>query len=85
MTSKLASASIVAARSRGTTAAQRRLLGVFRSLAESMGYAPTFRELADAAGTNVGNVSAQMWRLRRDGVVHWVDGKARTIRVVEGS
>jgi SOS-response transcriptional repressor LexA len=85
MTRKLSAASILAARSQGTTTAQRQLLEVFRSLRDSQGYAPTFREMADEIGVNVGDVSAKMWRLRRDGVVDWHDGKARTIRIVRDS
>jgi SOS-response transcriptional repressor LexA len=83
MTSKLASSSILAAGSRGTTDRQRKLLDVFRNLRDANGYAPTFRELADAAGTNVGDVAAKFWRMRRDGVVSWVDGRARTVTIVE--
>lgn len=83
MTSKLASSSILAAGSRGTTDRQRKLLAVFRNLRDANGYAPTFRELADAAGTNVGDVAAKFWRMRRDGAVSWVDGRARTVTIVE--
>ena len=82
MTSKLASASIMASRSSGTTDTQRRLLEVFRNLRDTNGYAPTFREMADAIGTNVGDVAAKFWRMRRDGVVSWVDGKSRTVTIV---
>ena len=83
MTSKLSAASILATRSRGTTDRQLWLLGVFRRLRDAKGYPPTFRELADAAGTNVGDVAAKFLRMRRDGVVSWVDGRARTVTIVE--
>jgi SOS-response transcriptional repressor LexA len=83
MTSKLSAASILATSSHGTTEKQRRLLGVFRKLRDATGYPPTFREIAAAAGTNVGDVAAKFLRMRRDGVVSWVDGRARTVTIVE--
>jgi len=83
MTSKLSAASILATRSNGTTEKQRRLLVVFRKLRDAKGYQPTFREIAAAAGTNVGDVAAKFLRMRRDGVVSWVDGRARTVTIVE--
>jgi len=83
MTSKLSAASILATRYRGTTEKQRRLLGVFRRLLDARGYPPTFREIAAAAGTNVGDVAAKFLRMRRDGVVSWVDGKARAVTIVK--
>jgi SOS-response transcriptional repressor LexA len=83
MTNKLSAAWILNARSNGTTDKQRWLLGVFRRLRDARGYPPTFREVANAAGTNVGDVAAKFLRMRRDGVVSWVDGKARTVTIVE--
>jgi SOS-response transcriptional repressor LexA len=83
MTSKLSAASILATSSHGTTEKQRRLLVVFRKLRDARGYPPTFREIAAAAGTNVGDVAAKFLRMRRDGVVSWVDGRARTVTIVE--
>jgi hypothetical protein len=83
MTSKLSAASILATSSNGTTEKQRRLLVVFRKLRDAKGYPPTFREIAAAAGTNVGDVAAKFLRMRRDGVVSWVDGRARTVTIVE--
>jgi len=83
MTSKLSAASILATRSHGTTDKQRRLLRVFVKLRDAKGYPPTFREIAAAAGTNVGDVAAKFLRMRRDNVVSWVDGRARTVTIVE--
>ena len=83
MTSKLSAASILATRSRGTTSRQRKLLEVFRNLRDANGYPPTFREVAEVVGTNVGDVAAKFLRMRRDGVVSWVDGKSRTVTIVE--
>jgi hypothetical protein len=32
---------------------------------------------------NVNDVMQKLWRLRRDGVVEWEDGRCRTLRIVE--
>jgi SOS-response transcriptional repressor LexA len=76
---------IPAAKSAGTTAKQLALVEVIRRLtAEADGLPPTVRELSTATGTNVGDVQQKLNRLRRDGVVIWKHGKARTLRVTGG-
>jgi hypothetical protein len=76
---------IPAAKSAGTTAKQRELVDAIKRLtAEADGLPPTVRELSTATGTNVGDVQQKLNRLRRDGVVIWKQGKARTLRVTGG-
>jgi SOS-response transcriptional repressor LexA len=76
---------IPAAKSAGTTAKQLELVEAIRRLtAEGDGLPPTVRELSAGVGTNVGDVQQKLNRLRRDGVVIWKQGKARTLRVVGG-
>jgi SOS-response transcriptional repressor LexA len=76
---------IPTAKSAGTTAKQLELVAAIRQLtAEADGLPPTVRELSTAVGTNVGDVQQKLNRLRRDGVVAWKQGKARTLRVTGG-
>lgn len=69
-------------KSQGTTGPQRDVLRAIRALIRSRGYSPSVREIADRLGVNVGDVHSKLARLRRDGMVRWDDGKARTIRVI---
>ena len=76
---------IPAAKSAGTTAKQRELVEVIRRLtAEADGLPPTVRELSTATGTQLADVQQKLNRLRRDGVVIWRPGRARTLRVIGG-
>jgi len=76
---------IPAAKSAGTTAKQLELVEVIRRLtADSDGLPPTVRELSAAAGTALADIQQKLNRLRRDGVVIWKQGKARTLRVTGG-
>lgn len=73
------------AKSAGTTAKQRELVEVIRRLtAEADGLPPTVRELSTATGTQLADVQQKLNRLRRDGVVIWRPGRARTLRVIGG-
>lgn len=75
---------IPTAKSAGTTAKQRELVDLVRRLTEEAGLPPTVRELSAAAGTNVADTHQKLERLRRDGVVIWQKGRARTLRIVGG-
>jgi SOS-response transcriptional repressor LexA len=76
---------IPGAKSAGTTAKQLELVETIRRLTvEADGLPPTVRELSAGVGTNVGDVQQKLNRLRRDGVVIWKQGKARTLRVIGG-
>lgn len=71
-------------KSAGTTFKQRELVDLVRKLTDEAGLPPTVRELSAAAGTNVGDIHQKLERLRRDGVVIWRTGRARTLRIVGG-
>ena len=73
------------AKSAGTTAKQRELVEVIRRLtAEADGLPPTVRELSTATGTQLADIQQKLTRLRRDGVVIWRPGRARTLRIIGG-
>lgn len=74
---------IARAASYGTTAPQLALLRAISRRIDANGYSPSLRELADDLGTCVNDVKGKLERLRRDGLVTYVDGQARTVRVVE--
>lgn len=76
---------IAGAKSIGTTVRQRELVDAIKRLtADADGLPPTVRELAIEIGRNVSDVAQKLERLRRDGVVSWRPGKARTLRIVGG-
>jgi SOS-response transcriptional repressor LexA len=76
---------ITAAKSAGTTGKQLELVAVIRQLtAEADGLPPTVRELSATTGTALADIQQKLNRLRRDGVVIWKQGKARTLRVTGG-
>lgn len=66
------------------TARQREILAWIDAYIASHGYSPTCRELAKAFGFKGPNGAACHLRpLRKKNAVTWVDGQARTLRVVE--
>lgn len=67
----------------GVTPPQLALLRAIRRRIATNGYSPSLRELADDMGTCVNDVNGKLHRLRREGLVTFVDGQARTVRVVE--
>jgi SOS-response transcriptional repressor LexA len=76
---------IPAAKSAGTTAKQLALVDAIRRLtAANDGVPPTVRELCTETGTHVADVQQKLNRLKRDGVVIWRPGRARTLRVIGG-
>jgi SOS-response transcriptional repressor LexA len=76
---------IPVSKSAGTTAKQLELVEAIRRLtAEGDGLPPTVRELSAATGTQLADIQQKLNRLRRDGVVIWKQGKARTLRVTGG-
>ena len=76
---------IPAAKSAGTTAKQLALVEAIRRLTSAGdGLPPTVRELSMEVGTNIADVQQKLERLKRDGVVIWRSGRARTLRVVGG-
>jgi len=76
---------ITAAKSAGTTGKQLELVAAIRHLtAEADGLPPTVRELSANTGTALADIQQKLNRLRRDGVVIWKQGKARTLRITGG-
>lgn len=71
------------AASYGVTAPQLALLGAIKARIDANGYSPSLRELADDLGTCPNDVKGKLERLRREGLVTFVEGQARTVRVVE--
>lgn len=65
------------------TAPQIALVRAIEARIAANGYSPSVRELADDLGTCTNDVAGKLRRLRRDGVVTFVDRQARTVRVVE--
>ncbi len=60
------------------------VLRALRTFTAERGYSPTVRELADAVGlASPSAVAGHLYRLRRDGLVEWQDGRPRTLRVTE--
>jgi len=72
-------------RSYGTTPKQLEIVEAIRRLTSAGdGLPPTVRELSMEVGTNIADVQQKLERLKRDGVVIWRSGRARTLRVVGG-
>ena len=65
------------------TAPQLALLHAIEARIAAHGYSPSLRELADDLGVCVNDVKQKLRILRRDGLVTFVAGQARTVRVVE--
>lgn len=66
------------------TARQREILAWIDAYIREHGYSPSVRELVQAFGFKGPNGAACHLRpLRKKGVVTWVDGKPRTLRVTE--
>jgi repressor LexA len=51
---------------------------------DTHGYSPTIREIASAFGWTTNGVMCHLRPMRRKGVVVWLDGHSRTIRVIGG-
>lgn len=80
----LTKSAIHASQSLGTTEKQMNVLTHLVDWKAARGYPPTVRELAERMGVNATDVWQKLLRLRREGLVDWVDGKARTLHVVGG-
>ena len=51
--------------------------------ADTHGYAPTIREIGNAYGWTTNGVMCHLNAMRKKGWVSWLDGHARTLRVLE--
>lgn len=66
------------------TPRQREILAWVDAYIASHGFSPTCRELAASFGFKGPNGAACHLRpLRRKGVITWIDGKPRTLRVIK--
>jgi len=64
-----------------TTRQQQVVDAILKARARHPSYGPTFREIATAIGTSVNDVVEKCRRLKRDGVIAWEPGIARSLRV----
>jgi repressor LexA len=65
------------------TERQLEVLSWIRAFISRLGYSPSLREIGKAFGiASTNGVLDHLWALRRRGLVTWVDGRARTIRVL---
>jgi len=48
------------------------------------GYSPTIRQIGHAFGWTTNGVVCHLRPMRKKGYVSWVDGEARTLRVIGG-
>ena len=70
--------------SQGTTREQRVVLQAIRRARNlHPAYGPSIAELAGVCRVNVNDTYQKLLRLRRDGLVAWDDGVARSIRLVD--
>ena len=67
-----------------TTPRQQEVLLWIDGYINTHGYSPTIRQIAHAFGWSVNGVMCHLRPMRLKGHVTWVDGEARTIRVVGG-
>ncbi len=66
------------------TPRQKDILKALKDLLEQKGYSPTSEEIMKASGTSSKSfVYASLVRLREAGIVEWVDGHKRTLRIVD--
>ena len=69
----------------GLSARQRLILEAIIGMSAANGYPPSLAELRHAVGLSSQNaLRCHLMVLRRKGFVDWEDGRARTIRVLDG-
>lgn len=60
------------------------VLGVIKRHTKQKGYPPTVREIGEEVGLNSpAAVHHHLETLRREGLIDWVPGKSRTLRVIK--
>jgi SOS-response transcriptional repressor LexA len=60
----------------------KKILRIISNYINKHGYSPTYQEIADLAKINLKAAKDHSDNLRRKGFISYVDGKARTIRVI---
>lgn len=72
------------AQAASVTDRQSAILEWIRAYIALRGFSPTIREIGKAFGIASSNgVSDHLWRLRYKGLITWVDGRSRTLRLLE--
>lgn len=75
---------LAATSSQGTSREQRVVLdAIHRARNLHPAYGPSIKELAGVCGVTQTDVYQKLMRLRRDGLVTWDEGVARSIRLVD--
>jgi DNA-binding MarR family transcriptional regulator len=75
---------VLAAKSEGTTSEQWAVVVAIRRARNlHPAYGPSMAEIATAIGSTKTDVYQKLMRLRRDGLVTWDSGVARSIRLTE--
>lgn len=64
-------------------ATEEQVLCVIRAYIDKNGYSPTIREIGDEFGLSVAPIKRRLDALRERGAITFVDGKSRTVRVVD--
>lgn len=63
---------------------QRKILDIVKEFINKNGYSPSVREICKIANLNSpATVCTHLNNLKEKGYISWVDGKVRTIRVLE--
>lgn len=65
------------------TESQCRMLDIIRGFIGEFGYPPTFRQVAQRFGCQVGNVQQQVRRMVAKGYLTMEPKQARTLKIVE--
>lgn len=67
------------------TPAEQRVYDAIRQHLAEHQYTPSLREIAVLSGlASIGTVQKHLTKLREKGYVDWVEGKKRTLRIVNG-
>lgn len=62
-----------------------RVVDYIRAFSRMNGFSPTVREIQDGVGlASTAAVQYHLEKLRDAGVITWIPGRARTIRILEG-
>ena len=62
---------------------QAELLETVTAFISGNGYAPTYKELAEIDGVRINTIFSSLKALKKKGCVDWVEGKSRTLRVID--
>lgn len=66
------------------TPRQQEVLSWISGFIDTHGFSPTVREIASGFGWTTNGAMCHLRPMRKKGVISWVDGHARTLRVTGG-